>query len=382
MAITIDYNTFVIDHPQSELTLISGTLYKEETNSTRKKLKVIEASEEGIIFPNTHKHNTTVTLFGVTYARTIEIIAPYSITYSPDAQWSVRLDGSNNNIGDVEAGILNQNQVQVIPTNSAGLQDLSTLLAAAYQGHVVINTRSGQAGTSTPVGTFFKPSNNLPDSLVISHENGIVNFILGNSMTIIEDLEASGTVHNFIGSSPFNIVTLASIAKVAGTTFKNLTIQGELDGVNVIRECSLKTITDLSGFVEKCAFTSTATMNGNVLIMDSYSNIEGAGYPTLIGVLGSTLEVRDWHGSIGVGGIQNLSHTIGGAGGRCVIDSTCTGGDIHIRGDWFEIVDNSGAGCTVYDERGDVWSITEKNESLAYSRKASDNAEQANLKII
>lgn len=32
-----------------------------------------------------------------------------------------QLEGSNNNIWDVENGILNQNQVQVIPTNSAGL---------------------------------------------------------------------------------------------------------------------------------------------------------------------------------------------------------------------------------------------------------------------
>ena len=32
-----------------------------------------------------------------------------SITFTPDSQWSVRLDGSNNNYGDVTAGILNQN---------------------------------------------------------------------------------------------------------------------------------------------------------------------------------------------------------------------------------------------------------------------------------
>lgn len=381
MAITINYNTFVISHPQSDLALISGTLYKEDTNATRKALKVIEASEEGMAFPDTHIHNTTVTLFGVTYARTIEILAPYSITYTPDSQWSVRLDGSNNNIGDIEAGILNQNQVQVIPTNSAGLQDLSTLLAAAYQGHVVINTLTGLTGTSTPIGTFFKPSNNLPDSLSISYDNGIVNFIVGNSFTIIEDLEASGTVHNFIGSSPFNIVTLASIAKVAGTTFRNLTLQGELDGVNVVRECSLGAITSVSGFIEKCAFTSTTTLNGDVLIMESYSNVEGTGYPLITGLATKTIEIRDWHGSIGIGGVVDVNHTVGGAGGRVVIESTCTGGDIHIRGTWFEIIDNSGVGCTIHDERSNVWTVSEKEESIQYSKKASDNAEQANLKL-
>jgi hypothetical protein len=120
--ISIDPATFVIDIPQSYLTLISGTLYKADTDQIRKDLKTIEMGEEFIVFSDTHVHNTTVELFGVIYARTIAIIAPYSITFSPDSQWSVRLDGSNNNFGDVGAGILNQNQVQVIPTNSAGLQ--------------------------------------------------------------------------------------------------------------------------------------------------------------------------------------------------------------------------------------------------------------------
>jgi hypothetical protein len=71
-------------------------------------------------FEDTHIHNTEVTVAGTTFARTIEIIAPYSITFE-DGQYTVILKGSNNNIFDVVNGILNQNQVQVVPTNSAGL---------------------------------------------------------------------------------------------------------------------------------------------------------------------------------------------------------------------------------------------------------------------
>ena len=47
-------------------------------------------------------------------------ITRLSITFE-DGQYSVRLAGSNNNFFDVENGILNQNQVQVIPGNAAGL---------------------------------------------------------------------------------------------------------------------------------------------------------------------------------------------------------------------------------------------------------------------
>lgn len=126
MAISIDYgNTNVITVPQADLTLVSGTLYELDTNSFRQDLKTLEASEEGIVFPDTNSHNTEVTVAGTTFARLIEILSPYSVEFTPDSAWSTRLIGSNNNIFDVENGILQQNQVQVIPSNSAGLQIVS-----------------------------------------------------------------------------------------------------------------------------------------------------------------------------------------------------------------------------------------------------------------
>ena len=121
MAVTIDWPTGVITVLQADLTLITGTFYELDTNQFRKDLNALQASEAGMPWPTTHLHNTEVTVGGITYARTFEILAPYSVTFSPDSAWSVRLVGSNNNIWDIEAGILNQNQVQVIPTNSAGL---------------------------------------------------------------------------------------------------------------------------------------------------------------------------------------------------------------------------------------------------------------------
>jgi hypothetical protein len=91
-----------------------------DTNQFRLDLKALEDDEAGMPFPDTHRHNTEVTVVGVTYARVIEIINDYSITFE-DGQYSVRLAGSNNNFFDVENGILNQNQVQVIAQNAAGL---------------------------------------------------------------------------------------------------------------------------------------------------------------------------------------------------------------------------------------------------------------------
>lgn len=123
MAISIDWGTKVITVPQADLTLVTGTLYELDTESVfRQAVIALLSSEEGMAFDDAILHNTEVTVAGTTYARFIEIINGYSITFTPDAQWTVRFTGSNNNIFDVENGILNQNQVQVIPANSAGLQ--------------------------------------------------------------------------------------------------------------------------------------------------------------------------------------------------------------------------------------------------------------------
>jgi hypothetical protein len=92
-----------------------------DTDQFRKDLKAWEANlTGGSYLLKTHLHNTEVTVAGTTFARAVEIIAPYSVEFE-DGQYTIILEGSNNNIFDVASGILVQNQVQVIPTNSAGL---------------------------------------------------------------------------------------------------------------------------------------------------------------------------------------------------------------------------------------------------------------------
>lgn len=120
MAISVTWGTKVINVPKADLTLITGTLYELNTDTFRLALKALEDDEEGIAHLDTHIHNTEVTVAGTTFARTLEITNGYSITFEAGT-YSVRLAGSNNNFFDVENGILNQNTVQVISQNSAGL---------------------------------------------------------------------------------------------------------------------------------------------------------------------------------------------------------------------------------------------------------------------
>lgn len=114
--ISINHLTKVIFVPQADLTPVSTGLYELDVNDFRLWLKDLEDDEAGIALPTTHRHNTEVTLGGVTLARTVEIINGYSITFQ-DGQYAVRLVGANNNIADV----LNVNQVSLRSNNSAGL---------------------------------------------------------------------------------------------------------------------------------------------------------------------------------------------------------------------------------------------------------------------
>lgn len=159
MAITIDYLTKIISVPQADLTFISGTLYEMDIDVFRRALNDIADSEEGITEATTHTHNTEVTISGTTLARQILMINGYSVEFTPDAQYSVRLAGANTDLWDIEAGKLVQNQVQVIPGNSAGLisgqtiLDVTQLLLKIQRNKFIVDPGTGLATVYDDDGT-------------------------------------------------------------------------------------------------------------------------------------------------------------------------------------------------------------------------------------
>ena len=116
MAISIDWETRIITVPKSFMTEISPTLYELDINVFRLALRDLEDDPEGLPFPDTHFHNTEVTLSGVTYARQVIFTNGYTITFE-DGMYAVRCVGANHNLADVK----NLNMVSLIIGNSAGL---------------------------------------------------------------------------------------------------------------------------------------------------------------------------------------------------------------------------------------------------------------------
>ena len=134
--INIDWGAKIINIPQADLISLGGNIYELDVDAFRLILKDLEDSIEGMSFPDTHRHNTIVTVAGVTLARVIEIINGYTITFE-NAQYAVNLVGANSNIPDVA----NVNQVSIRSFNTAGLiqvgsgvlpQDISDIADAVW----------------------------------------------------------------------------------------------------------------------------------------------------------------------------------------------------------------------------------------------------------
>jgi hypothetical protein len=118
VAISVNWPTGEITVPQADLTFIEAGLYELDVDVFRLALKDLEDSEEGAVWPDTHRHNTAATLSGVTYARQVEILAPYTVTFEQKSSpYTVRCVGANHNLADVK----NVNTVSLIVGNSAGL---------------------------------------------------------------------------------------------------------------------------------------------------------------------------------------------------------------------------------------------------------------------
>lgn len=156
MAISINWATKVITVPQNFCTNISGALWEFDVDEFRLALKDIEDSPEGMAYPDTHSHNTEVTLSGVTYARTFEIINGYTVTFEPTGSpWTASCTGANHNIADVK----NVNHVSLIIANSAGLQTVAT---GAGPSAADIAAAVLAAAQITPIHGDIRKINNVP----------------------------------------------------------------------------------------------------------------------------------------------------------------------------------------------------------------------------
>lgn len=339
MAITINPQTRVINVPQADLTLVSGSNYSLSVNLFRLALKDIEDDPfKGIFLVDTHRHTAPVVLSGTTYARFIEIINGYRVEFE-DGQYSVALTGANTNIIDV----LVNNQVSVVANNSSGLIESDLVERSSFGDCVTIDAVNGAAGTLFPQGTAQAPVNNVEDAIIIATERGITSLcFLGNytfsgtedisEFSVFGESEAATTL-----SCPSGTVTATH------TEFTQVTLTGSYSGVALVEESNLEdvifTAFPASGklALKHVGFAGSTTLPsgaGALFAIDCYSNVAGTATPTLDFNTGNiTFVCRRYSGGLRIDNItQGQAMSLDYSSGQLIVAPSCTNGVITIRG--------------------------------------------------
>lgn len=352
MAITIDWDTKIISVNKADMILIQSTpteIYQLNMDFFHTTLRDLEDDVDGIVYDTTHRYVAPISVGGVVLAAIVEIINGYTVTFE-DGQYRVNLTGANTNLADVT----NVNQVSVSSSNSAGLQDLSTLLSASYQGEVCVSPSRGQSGTTIPLGTRSTPVDNLADAKLIADREGLHQIRILESMTF-ENVDFSGG-YRFTSDSPATIaITVAPSANLLNCDFEFCFVQGEMDGNNIYRQCLIGDVDFTNGFMFQCSLYGTVLCKteGTLAIFDCFSNtLAGQPNPKIDFNGTGELLLRNYSGVI-----ELLNHTddsgdgdvcIDMASGVVIVQPSCTAGFVPVRG--IARVDDFSTGtCNVVD---------------------------------
>jgi len=239
--------------------------------------------------------------------------------------------------------------------SSATNQNLATIEYGSYNNEVTIDAIDGDtsanytvAGVTNPGSTQY-PVNNLADAITLAEANGFRNIRIRGNLTIGSQDWSDG--YTFWGEDHTNTtVTVQDPANINNCSFRYMTLMGVMDNSNHVNDCMVMNLTSFDGMFHDCGFMGTVTLGGSqqTTLESCYSMVAGGSTPTVnMGGSGSALAVRGY-----MGGLKLTNRTGTDAcslditSGQVVVDSTCTAGDIYIRGVG-KLTDNSTGTCNV-----------------------------------
>ena len=327
----VDWANRVIFVPREWMDLVQQyptEIRRLNTNDFRRALKDAEDDPVGMHFPDTHRHNTTVLLGGIEYARIIEILDPYTITFE-DGQYAVQLSGSNNNIGDR----INVNNVSVRSANSAGLIQTREIEYNTFNGGVTIDQRNGVAGQNYPTGTPIRPVNNIADARFIAASRGFSTLYVLGDLTLDTGDDVSGMM--LMGSNAARtFIMIHPGAETTGVEIREVSVTGTLDGTTIIRDSYVFDLDYVTGFLFQCQLAGTITLGGVMpaSLMQCFGAVNGVTID--MGGTGHALNIAGWHGDLTVANKTGPDPCIIHTATACVtLDPSVTdGAGVHLTG--------------------------------------------------
>jgi hypothetical protein len=333
-------------------------------------MRELEASETGIVFDDSHAYTGAITVAGVTFAPFVTIINGYTVTFQdPDTLgspvsnffYAARLDGSNNNIFD--EGIINRNEVSIIPTNSAGLQIVSAGSGLDPTQSSQLEEIHGQTRreiwvdmTTATVGNGYQqtPYNSMGDALVDSNANNILRIHLEGQATISAPSDISSMT--FFGQSMIgSTLILNSAVTNSGTQFHQTDVRGTITDSAAFEGSIIRNLTSTGIIATNCLIAGDLTLTGSpgttgttylVDCRDGSSTVPSFDF----GGATHTLNTKDYRGDLVLSGMAAGSVAdINLNGGSLTIDSSCVGGTVTVYGTG-EVI-NNGTNVTVIEDR-------------------------------
>ena len=350
MAVTIDWATKIISVPKDFTDLVQTTpqeIRQMSLNTFRLALKDLEDDAEGMTFLDTHSHNTEVLLGGIVYARVVEIINDYTITFE-DGQYAVNLFGANSNVGDK----VNVNQVSVRTANSAGLISNQAIEYSSFGNAVHINENSGITGAEFPKGTPQAPVNNMGDAKLIADLRGFNTIKVSGNFTFTTGDNLEGFL--VFGQNPNkSLLTFQSGALTQDVDLHDATVQGDFDNQATFKNCRLLDINFVQGFADRCVLAGTFVLSGSGET-GFYDCFDGYAEENVIPVIdcggsGRNVSVRNYQGDLKLTNKtgSEFVEINGNSGGTITLDSTISNGKIRLTG-LLKVQDNS-TGTAIID---------------------------------
>ena len=289
----------IINVDRADMSVVQSTptyIYELDINWFRLKLGELEATVEGMAFERAHKHNTEVVLGGITYARIVEIVNGYTVTFE-NGTYAVNLARANSNIGTVT----NVNGVSIRSANSAGMTSSPDIEFSSFNGGVTYDEDNGVSGTIFPIGTPRMPVNNVADAMAIASARGFFQvFVHGNATW------GSGVAFDhftIIGNGKNrSVITINAAAAEHDRSYENCHFLGVFDGGGALRHCVISDMTYLAGYVETTMLAAGRLLLGSSGVahfLNCFSGVPGTGTAIVdMAGDGAGLAMRGYNGGI------------------------------------------------------------------------------------
>lgn len=211
---------------------------------------------------------------------------------------------------------------------------LPEIQQAMYQDGVTFNQATGSAGTDYPIGTPQFPVNNLADAKTIGAARGLTRLLITGTATFGVgdtltgwDLIGTNTLKHHAHTTSGGVLT--------DCTFAYLHASGPVYGQTKFEGCRIGNVSEFSGLMQSCvleAGTTTLSTTATAEFIDCSAGTS-ATIPSIdCGGTGQCV-IRGFNGAF------TFKNKTGGSlcavdlnSGFVVVDSTCTGGSLTVRG--------------------------------------------------